>query len=55
MRRAAWLALCFGVFFQAAILSFAIHQHKAGGVPQFVAEVAIAFATFAVKVDASAE
>ena len=53
--RATRLALCFGVFFQAAILSFAIHQHKAGGIPQFVAEVAIAFAALTVEVNASAE
>ena len=51
---AAHSALSFGVLFQAAILAFAVHQDKACGIPQFVAEVAIAFAALAVKVDAAA-
>ena len=39
----------------AAIVTLAIHQYEAGGVPQLVAEVAIAFAALAVEVDAAAQ
>ena len=45
--------LCLGVGVQATVLSFAIHEHKASGVPQFIAKIAIAFASFGVKVDAA--
>ncbi len=40
---------------QAAVLALAVHQHKAAGVPQLVAEVAVALAALAVKVDAAAQ
>ena len=55
MGRTAYCAFCFGVLFQAAVLPFAVHQHKAGSVPEFVAKVAIAFAALAVKVDAATQ
>ena len=43
------------VLVQAAILAFAIHQHKAAGVPQFVAKVAVAFTAFGIEIDAAAQ
>ena len=43
------------MFLEAAVLAFAVHQHKAGGVPQLVAKVAITLAALAVKVDAAAQ
>ena len=55
MHRAAYLAFGFGVFFQAAVLAFTVHQHKAGGVPELVAEVAVALAALGVEVDAAAQ
>ena len=54
MRFTAGLAIGLGVVHQTAVLAFAIHQHKAGRVPQFIAEVAIAFAALAVEIDAAA-
>ncbi len=42
-------------FVQSAIVPFGVHQHKAGRVPQFVAEVSIALATLDVEVDRAAE
>ncbi|MNV18634.1 hypothetical protein D3C71_1094660 [compost metagenome] len=53
--RASGLAFFLGVLFQAAILAFAVHQHKAAGVPELVAEVAVALAALAVEVDAAAQ
>ena len=52
---ATGFALCFGVLAQTTVLSFAVHQHKAGGVPELVAEVAIALAALGIKVDAAAQ
>ena len=40
---------------QTTILPFAIHQHKTGGVPQLVAEVAVAFAALTVEADVAAQ
>ena len=48
-------AFLFGVVIQAAILAFAVHQHKAAGVPQFVAEIAVALAAFGIEVDAASQ
>ena len=45
----------FGVVHEAAILAFTIHQDKARGVPQFVAEVAIALAALAVEIDTASQ
>ena len=45
----------FGVVHQAAILAFTIHQDKARGVPQFVAEISIALAALAVEVDTASQ
>ena len=42
-------------FVLAAILPFGVHQHEVGGVPQFVAEVAVAFGAFEVEIDAAPE
>ena len=39
----------------AAVLVFGVHQDEVGGVPDFVAEVAVAFGAFEVEVDAAAE
>src|SRR5690606_7162815 len=39
---------------ETAILSFAVHQYEARGVPQLVAEVAIAFAALHVELDVAA-
>ncbi len=36
-------------------MAFAVHQHKLGGVPQFVAEVAVTLATLGIKVDAATQ
>ncbi len=44
-----------GVLLQAAVLPFAIHQREAGGVPELVAEIAVALAALAVEIDAAAE
>jgi hypothetical protein len=52
---AAGLAVGLGVLVQAAVLAFAVHQHKAAGVPELVAEVAVALAALAVEVDAAAQ
>ena len=40
-------------FVLAAVLVFGVHQHKIGGVPDFVAEVAVAFGAFEVEVHAA--
>jgi hypothetical protein len=40
---------------QPAVLALAVHQHEAAGVPELVAEVAIALAALAVEVDAAAQ
>ena len=45
------LALRFGVFLQAAVIAFAVHQHEAAGVPELVAKVAVTLAALGVKVD----
>ena len=42
-------------FIQTAIVTFTIHQCKAGGVPQLVAKIAVAFAALAVKADVAAQ
>ncbi|MCY1511051.1 hypothetical protein D9M68_454450 [compost metagenome] len=55
MRLAADLAVFLRVLQQAAVLAFAVHQHEARGVPQLVAEVAVALAALAVEVDAAAQ
>ena len=55
VRRARHGAFCLGVLVQAAVLAFAVHQHEARGVPQLVAEVAVALAALAVEVDAAAQ
>ena len=55
VRWPAGLALGLGVFLQAAVLAFAVHQDKAGRVPELVAKVAVALAALAVKVDAAAQ
>ena len=39
----------------AAVLVFGVHQDEVGGVPDFIAEVAVAFGAFEVEVDAAAE
>lgn len=52
---AARLALLLGVGCQAAVMAFAVHQHKARSIPELVAEVAIALAALAVEVDAAAQ
>src|SRR2546427_2740985 len=44
-----------GVGQQAAVMAFAVHQHEAAGVPQLVAEVAVALAALAVEVDGAAQ
>ena len=65
IQRSAWLKLssrgraaglaspC--VLAQAAVLAFAIHQHEARGVPELVAEVAVALAALGVEVDVAAQ
>ena len=55
MKLAAGLALRLGVLCQAAVLAFAVHQHKARGVPELVAKVAVTLAALGVKVDAAAQ
>ncbi len=42
-------------FAETAVVAFAVHQHEAGGVPQLVAEVAVALATREIKIDVAAE
>ena len=42
-----------GAFVLAAIVAVYIHQHKAAGVPQFIAEVAVALGAFEVEIDAA--
>ena len=42
-------------FVLTAVFVFGVHQHEIGGVPQFIAEVAVAFGAFEVEVDAAAE
>ena len=39
----------------AAVLTFDVHQHEAGGVPELRAEVAVAFGALEVEVDVAAE
>ncbi len=39
---------------QPHILAFAVHQHEARGIPQLVAEVAVAFAALHVELDVAA-
>ena len=51
-RKIHWLA---GVGTQTAVLAFNVHQHEARGVPELVAEIAVAFAAFDVEVDVAAE
>ncbi|MPN12768.1 hypothetical protein SDC9_160088 [bioreactor metagenome] len=51
----ARLALFLGVLLQAAVVAFAVHQYEARRVPQLVAEVAVALAALAVKVDRTAQ
>jgi hypothetical protein len=53
--RAADLAVVLRVLQQAAVLAFAVHQHEARGVPELVAEVAVALAALGVEVDAAAQ
>ena len=36
---------------QPAVLAFGVHQHEAGGIPQLVAEIAIAVAAVQVEVE----
>ena len=55
MRRPARLALCFRVLAQPAVVAFAVHQHEARRVPQFVAKVAIALAALGVEIDIAPE
>ncbi len=43
------------MFRKAAVLALGVHQHEAGGVPQLVAEVAVALAAAEVEVDIAAE
>ncbi len=44
-----------GMVPEPAILAFAVHQHEATGIPQLVAEVAVAFATVQVEVERARE
>ena len=48
-------ALGLGVLLQPAVLILAVHQHEARGVPQLVAEVAVALAALGVEVDVPPE
>ena len=40
-------------FVLAAVFIFHVHQHEIGGVPQFVAEIAVALGAFEIEVDAA--
>jgi hypothetical protein len=40
--------------FQRQIMAFDVHQHEAGGVPQLVAEIAVAVAAVQVELDVAA-
>ena len=40
---------------ETAVFAFGIHQHEAGGIPQLIAEVAIAFAATQIEVDIAAQ
>ena len=53
VRRAAHRAFGLGVLFEAAVLALAVHQHEAAGVPELVAEVAVALAALGIEVDAA--
>src|SRR6185436_18707407 len=48
-------AILGGMFLETAVLAFAVHQHESAGVPQFVAEVAVAFAAAQVEIEGSRE
>src|SRR5690606_38114326 len=45
----------FGSSVGVQFMAFGVHQHKAGGVPQLVAEVAIAFTALHVEVDVATQ
>ncbi len=51
----AAVAVGLGVVREAAVVAFAVHQHEAAGVPELVAEIAVALAALAVEVDAAAQ
>ena len=42
-------------FVLAAVFVFHIHQHEVGGVPQFIAEVAVTFGAFEIEIHTAAE
>ena len=55
MEGAAHRALGLGVLLQTTVMAFTIHQHKPGGIPELVAEIAVALTTLAVEIDAAAQ
>ena len=55
MKRPTRRTFGLAVLLQPAVLALAIHQHKLGGVPQLVAEIAIALAALGVEVDVAAQ
>ena len=42
-------------FVLTAVFVFGVHQHEIGSVPQFIAEIAVAFGTFKVEVDRTSQ
>ena len=55
MKLFAGRALRLGMLRQPAILALAVHQYKAGGIPELVAKVSVTLAALAVEVDAAAQ